>query len=357
LYSGDVIISALSKKPYIENSPAVISMVKALPWTEAVSYRFVSSGVIEANYKNKTDLSELSEEAGGLVAGIDPEVEDAVTGLAGKIIEGKYLDSDDTEFILVGADKFFKYTPIDTPSMQNLKNTGVGDKVRVSVAGRTKEFTIKGIVRSKVGEVDNRIFMISSSLRDMAGRSDNSVNEIILKLKDGADPAVAQSALLAAGAGKWGKVQTWEESQPKFLKDIKGTFTILGDIVGSIGLVVASITIFIVIFINAITRRKFIGIMKGIGINSFAIEFSYVLQSLFYAGIGTAVGLSILFFALVPYFVSHPVNFPFSDGVLAVTWKGALIRAAFLMTASLIAGYIPAKLVIRQNTLDAILGR
>ena len=43
-------------------------------------------------------------------------------------------------------------------------------------------------------------------------------------------------------------------------------------------LVVASITIFIVIFINAITRRKFIGILQGIGISGEAIEIdaSYV---------------------------------------------------------------------------------
>jgi ABC-type lipoprotein release transport system permease subunit len=47
---------------------------------------------------------------------------------------------------------------------------------------------------------------------------------------------------------------------------------------GSIGIVVSAITLFIVIFINAITRRKQIGILKGIGINSFAIEFSYLFQ-------------------------------------------------------------------------------
>ena len=50
-------------------------------------------------------------------------------------------------------------------------------------------------------------------------------------------------------------------------------------------------TIFIVIFINALTRRKFIGILKGVGINGKAIEMSYMFQSIFYALFGSCIGL------------------------------------------------------------------
>jgi ABC-type antimicrobial peptide transport system permease subunit len=125
----------------------------------------------------------------------------------------------------------------------------------------------------------------------------------------------------------------------------------------SIGLVVASITIFIVIFINAITRRKFIGILKGIGIHSTAIEFAYIVQSLFYALMGTLIGVVLLFGFLKPYINAHPIDFPFSDGILVATISGVVIRAAILFIATLIAGYIPAKIVVKQNTLDAILGR
>jgi len=121
--------------------------------------------------------------------------------------------------------------------------------------------------------------------------------------------------------------------------------------------VVASITIFIVIFVNAITRRRFIGILKGIGISRRAITISYVLQSMFYAVSGAVVGMVIVFFLLAPYFAAHPINFPFSDGILVATVGGTFIRALILLLATLGAGYIPARLVIRQNTLDAILGR
>jgi ABC-type antimicrobial peptide transport system permease subunit len=37
--------------------------------------------------------------------------------------------------------------------------------------------------------------------------------------------------------------------------------------------------------------------------------------------------------------------------------EGAAIRIAILMVVTLLAGYIPAKIIVRRNTLDAILGR
>ena len=119
----------------------------------------------------------------------------------------------------------------------------------------------------------------------------------------------------------------------------------------------ATITIFIVIFINAITRRKFIGILKGIGINGQAIEISYILQSSFYAILGSGIGLFIIYAFLVPFFIAHPINFPFSDGILVAPISETMIRVALLVFATIIAGYIPARMIVRKNTLDSILGR
>ena len=199
--------------------------------------------------------------------------------------------------------------------------------------------------------------MLDSTLRTLTGRTDFNVDEIAIRLKPGADPIVVKNALIQSGAGETGRVQTYDEGLPKFVKDMRDTFALLGDVIGSIGLVVASITIFIVIYINAITRRKFIGILKGIGIDAVAIEFSYILQSIFYALMGVLIGFLILYGMLVPYFNAHPINFPFSDGILVAELSGTIIRGGLLLIATIIAGYIPARLVVKQNTLDAILGR
>ena len=136
---------------------------------------------------------------------------------------------------------------------------------------------------------------------------------------------------------------------PSFLRDVATTFDILGNAISSIALVVASITVFIVIYINAVTRRKFIGIMKGIGITPRSIQFSYIVQAIFYGVSGSAIGLFVTFGLLKPYFDANPINFPFSDGILDATPTGALIRVAILLFVTLLAGYIPAKLIVRKK--------
>jgi ABC-type antimicrobial peptide transport system permease subunit len=183
------------------------------------------------------------------------------------------------------------------------------------------------------------------------------VDEISIKLKPGTDPVVVRDILKQNGIDKVAKVQTYADAQPKFIKDMVDTFALLGNMLSSIGLVVASITIFIVIFINAITRRKFIGILKGIGISEQAIEVSYILQSFFYAFCGSVVGIAVLYGFLQPFFVAHPIDFPFSDGILVATFSGTMFRIGLLMVTTIIAGFIPARLVVRKNTLDSILGR
>ncbi|CAN5140615.1 ABC transporter permease [soil metagenome] len=355
-YAGDLIISTLPKKEYIENSPNIINIVEALPWTESYSPRYTEGGSVEAEYKTKIKETDAANKAGGIVEGIDPEKEDRTTRLSSKVVEGSYLNSSDSDSILIGSNLLKKYTNVDVPGLTLLERVNIGDKVRLSVGGNVREMTVKGFIQTKT-DVDQRIVMLDSTMRNLIGRGDYNVDEISIKLKPNTDVFLVKSALLKSGVGETARVQTADEALPSFLVDIKNTFGLLGNVVGSIGLVVASITIFIVIFINAITRRKYIGILKGIGINSIAIEFAYVIQSVFYAGLGIILGLIVLYGFLVPYVDAHPIKFPFSDGILVAELSSTMIRAGLLMLATLIAGYIPARIVVKQNTLDAILGR
>ncbi len=355
-YTGDLIVSVLPKKTYVERSSSIIELIKSQDYVESVSARYAEGVRIEANYKNRTRLSDQVDNAAGLVAGINPADEDRTTNLSKYLIEGEYLDEGDTDKILIGANLLYKYTPIESPGFSTLKNVELGSKVRLVIAGKTKEVTIKGIIKSKV-DIDMRVIMLDSELKKIIGRGDNNVDEISVIINPEYDAMKLKNLLVAEGYDRFALIQTWEGAQPKFLNDIKATFGLLGNLIGSIGLAVAAITIFIIIFVNAITRRRFIGILKGIGIRSMAIEFSYVIQSLFYAFCGILIGSLIVFLFLKPFIAAHPINFPFSDGILVATFTGTLIRAVILFVATLIAGYIPARIVVKQNTLDAILGR
>jgi len=97
--------------------------------------------------------------------------------------------------------------------------------------------------------------------------------------------------------------------------------------------------------------------LKGIGISGHAIEIAYVFQSVFYAIIGSGIGLIVVYGLLVPYFTAHPINFPFSDGILYAPFNTTFFRVGLLVVATLVAGYLPARMIVRKNTLDSILGR
>ena len=355
--TGEIFISKLPKKSYIENSPSIVATLEAMPWISSFSPRYLESGSIEAGYKSRVRLTDASNSAGGVIAGINPLAEEATTRLASKVVEGSFLSPEDTESVVLGSSLLKKYVPVESASFSFLENVDIGSKVRITVGGNTKEFVVKGVIQSKADEVDFRAYVLDTTLRNMIGRTDYNVDEISIRLHPNTDPVIVKNALLASGVGNTAKVQTAEDALPKFLIDIKNTFALLGNVVGSIGLVVASITIFIVIFVNAITRRKFIGILKAIGISSQVIEIAYVFQSLFYAILGIGVGLLVLYGFLVPFIATHPIKFPFSDGILVAEVPATFFRVLLLSIATLIAGYVPARIVVKKNTLDSILDR
>ena len=354
---GELYVSNLNEKKYIERSQDIINVLKSIPEVTSYSARYAEGGIVTANYKTKKKVTDLDDNAATVIVGIDPIMEDKASNLSKFIVEGKYLDPDDYDKVLLGSNLLLKYLSFDAPGLGALENVEIGTKVRINIGESEREVTVKGILKGKADEIDRRVFFVDSQLRGLIGRTDYNVDEIMIRIKDDKDVLNVKRALLSINADQYAKIQTFEEGQPKFLKDIKVTFNILGNVISSIGLVVASITIFIVIFINAITRRKYIGILKGIGVHSIAIEFAYILQSMFYAIFGTALGIIFVFSFLKPYIDVHPIDFPFSDGILVATFSGTLNRIIVLFIATLIAGYIPAKIVVRQNTLDAILGR
>lgn len=359
-YSGNVIISTLRQKSIIENSAEIQKVLENLPNVTDVVPRVLAGGTVKADYNRLLREEETPNQAQATISGIVPSREDKATGLSKYVIDGAYLDDNDKDGILVGAFLVNELTPIDAVGFSQLREVKVGDRIKVTVGNNSKEVYIRGFMKSKIDNIDARIIMTESELRKLIGRSDTNVSEIAVKLTPGStelDAARVKEILSANGYDFDAKIQTATEAQPKFLKDMKSLFGLLGTLMGSIGLVVASITVFIVIFVNTLTRRKFIGILKGIGISSKSIEYSYIMQSAFYAIVGAALGMLVLYGFLVPFIDAHPINFPFSDGILYAPLGGTMWRVLALFLTTIIAGYIPARMIVKKNTLDSILGR
>lgn len=363
-YSGEVIITALPGREYIENSPALVAFLEHHPKVQAISPRYGALAQVLGTLTSNPKKNERPNDVGARLTGIDPVREEALTRFSRFVISGKHLRPGEEGYMLIGANLLRKYSSFagaNIPGLTLLNDVEVGSRVRVTISRANgevvkKDFVVRGIVKSKVDEISTRMFVLDTELKRMLPVNKEQFQEIAVKTDRALAPELVAEIKQFMGTSA-ARIQTADEAIPSFLRDVETTFSILGNALSSIALVVASITIFIVIFINAVTKRKFIGIMKGIGIAPQAIQFAYICQALFYGLAGSAIGLVLTFGLLRPYFNAHPIDFPFSDGILVATPAGAGLRVLILLLVTLLAGFIPAKLIVRKNTLDSILGR
>ncbi len=364
-WTGDVVITPKSGHDYIENSPQLISFIQNHSMVKKYAARLAANGQVLGTVDDNPAKDQRANSVGTRVMGIDPEKEEEMTRFSRFLVAGNMLEPGEEGYILIGANLIKEYSSFadaDIPGLDLLKDVKVGGKVRLTVTGNdgetaSKDLIVKGIVKSKVDEISTRMFMLDSELKRIVPVNKEQYQSIAISVKDPTFSQQLVDQLIAFQGNNAALIQTAEDSIPSFLRDIATTFNILGNALSSIALVVASITVFIVIFINAVTRRKFIGIMKGIGISPKAIQVSYIIQAFFYGVIGSLIGLVLTFGLLKPYFDANPIDFPFSDGILVATPIGSLIRVVILLVVTLLAGYLPAKLIVRRNTLDSILGR
>ncbi|MFN3693110.1 MAG: ABC transporter permease [Candidatus Paceibacteria bacterium] len=354
---GDIIISPRDDEDHILETERFVRELSAYPEVSAYSVRYKGAGVLEANYQLRRNLSGERDIANVTVTGIDPKSEERMTALADELIAGEYLSPEDEGKILLGALYTKEYASNYGDIFETVEGVEVGDTVRLTSGSITKEFVVKGIVQSKVDEVSLNTYIPEREFRRLFNRIDRNADQVVVRLYQPNDNIKLKEAMVGSGLGNLAKIQTYEEGVPKFLTDIKNTMNLLGTFIGSIGLVVASITIFIIIFINALARRRYIGILKGIGIDQQAIECAYVVQAGIYAIVGALLGVVVTYAMLIPYFKANPINFPFSDGILVAPIEETAVRFVILLITTLIAGFIPAFMIARGNTLNAILGR
>ena len=113
---------------------------------------------------------------------------------------------------------------------------------------------------------------------------------------------------------------------------------------------------FIIIYINVLSRKRQIGILRAIGIPQNVVVGSYLIQALFYAICGIILGWFIIRLVVQPYFMANPIDFPM--GLLSLNIEsGKIVAAAFGLTvAALLAGLIPSWTVMKESIIKTLWG-
>lgn len=341
--TGNVVVEPKEEERYIEDASALQKKIESLPQIVGTSARLKATG--NFRYKEK--------EIGGTVYGIDPADEAFVTGLEGAVISGEFLSRPDRGEIILGREVSGGFGAL--MESRSLGDVEVGDIIELTVSGKTREFRVKGIYTTLFFMADAGAYISRADMEDMLDIEGRDLaQEIAIKTTAGTDEYETRTSLLSLGIKE--NIRTWHEFAG-ILRLIENTLGLVRNIMNAIGLLIAFVIIFVVIYVNIVNKKRQIGVQKAIGIEQNVIVASFVLQAMLYAGTGIIFGYAFMRFGLVPYTVSHPIQVPLGAMSLRLDDAEAANRAVLLFLASIVGSVIPAYKLAQKDLLDLIWGK
>ncbi len=347
-----------NRKDYLIHSRELQNQISALPGVIASSGHYQLAGTIAFD-KNKNGKFKYLP---GQIIGINPEKEKLVTDISRHIVSGQYLEETDTNKILLGVSLAGDYLGvIESTSLEGAK---VGNKIKIIFNnGIERTYTVKGLFSVKFDMIDAIAYISEKEAESILSISD-SASQILIKTSlpsniiNNENKMTNEINIIAKNTQTTApnvKIRKWNELLGP-LAGISTSFGVITSIVSAIALLVAAVTIFIMIYVNAINKKRQIGILKAIGIEENIIIYSYIFQAIFFAFFGTAIGLILFFYIVEPYFSANPISLPMGDTRLVLSRNSAIFSIISLIVASIIAGFIPAWKITKINILKAIWG-
>ncbi len=307
-----------------------------------------------STFKVGTQISSGNTSNVWSVDAIDPNSYKDVFSTPNNIIEGSYLNKNDTDSILLGVEISGSGKTDLQGYALSLKNVHAGDTVSVNlVNGKTKNFKVKGIFENDFLQSDQKAYVTQNEADKLFPASHDQASAIYVKTKSGASDATVGSDLASLRSDI--KYQTSDDLAGT-IKDQVKTFDLINQILKVISLIVAAITVFIVTYVDLINKRKQIGIERAIGIQSGAIVGNYLLKSLFFALVGIGVGVLVFLYIAVPFVTKHPFQFPYGLVTLFINPSEMVQNGIILGIVAFLSSLIPAFQSIRIKILDAIWG-
>ncbi len=344
---GNIIIEPAMDEKYIKNWDAVRT-ISEIPGIVGVSSHYKDSVIIKYDeFKDGKD----AKSGRWTLKSINPPDEILVTKIHESIIDGEFLEEDDSNKILIGKEVAGEYGgDLDHFSL----GVTVDDKIDVLYSnGAKRTYTVKGVFSTKSTQVDQMVFITNKEMESVL-KAHNWSSEVLVKTKeigneDGYIKEIRKVGLENEDIKKWNDLMGFTSGASK-------SFIMISIILGVIGTVVAGITIFIIIFVSVANKRRQIGILKAIGMKESTIILYFVMQALFYGIIGVILGASFILFIVRPFFIANPLDFPVGWVSLKITFDILRISNLSLIGAALIGGFFPAYRGAKESILESIWG-
>ncbi len=340
---GNVLVSPKSGDQYVSDLGATLDLINGMPGVERATPHFTKGATLK--YRQRI--------LGVGVRAISPNDEKDVSPLYTKMIAGSYLGQADTGEVIIGkpvaGDASVRQEDEFQPSLGGVR---VGDSITIEYGnGYTKDYRVKGIFFTGWSQADSTVYVTMTDMALVDPTAIDNADYITVKAKPGYSETFIKNELIQYGVTA--KVQTTADLLSKSLGRALQSFAIINLVSLIVSIIITTVVLFIVITIKTLNSRRQIGILKAIGVDKEVIMHNYGFQVIILAILGIILGI-VLTLLLALYMAAHPIVTPEWSAILYLTPMDLLTNSLILFTAAIIAGYVPAYQVSREDIQTAM---
>lgn len=335
----------------MENSSSILSKIEDLQSIKGISPRLTETGMASTAESN----------TGVVINGIIPSLEQEVTQIYHKIIEGEYLNPCSQIPILIGR------------KLSQKLNADLGDKVILSMADGSGEvvygaFKVGGIYHTQNDMFDGmQVFVLKTDLQQLLKTTDGYDTEIAISLIDNQLTAKTKTEIqnLLQNEIKQKKivVQDWKEIEPSIdlmvqSMDFFAWFFI------TIILIALAFGIVNTMIMVVMERTRELGMLMAIGMNKRRVFSMILWETVFLSFVGALLGIIIAALSLA-YFASAGLDLSlFGQGMNslgfntiiypAVTFDFYVTVAILVFITAILASIFPARQALKLQPANAV---
>jgi putative ABC transport system permease protein len=340
---GNVLVSPKSGDQYVSDLSATLALINGMPGVERATPHFTKGATLK--YRQRV--------LGVSVRAISPNDEKSVSPLYTKMVSGSYLGQDDTGEVIIGKPVAGDASIRQEDEYQSsLGGVRVGDSITIDYGnGYVKDYRVKGIFFTGWREADSAVYVTSTDMALVDPKSADNADYITVKAKPGYSETFIKNELIQYGV--YQKVQTTSDLLSKSLGEAFQSFAIINLVSLIVSIIITTVVLFIVITIKTLNSRRQIGILKAIGVDKEVIMHNYGFQVIILAVLGIILGI-VITLLLAAYMAIHPVVTPSWSATMYLTPMDLLTNSVILFCAAVVAGYVPAYQVSREDIQTAM---
>jgi ABC-type lipoprotein release transport system permease subunit len=329
----------------LENDQEVAKVAQAHPGVLAASRR-INTGGLASSREGAFAVS---------IIGIEPEKEGEVNLAAQHAIAGRYLASDDKDFIYIGK------------GLADAMDVQVGDRITLTGKStheqmRQRTMTVVGVYDLGLPDIEKRTIYISLGEAQELYNLSNTSTEVAVTLKQLGQEGEVMAALRPALPGF--EIESWDVNYPE-LQSALSTKTGVMNIFSVIILLIAGIGILNLLLMAVYERTREIGVLGALGLKPRQISLIFILEGTMMGLVGVAagIGLGLLFNGLLRQVGLDYSQFSSATSFMALVggrvypgWGLDKIVGRSLTVAIIaaLAAFIPAREAAQREPAEAL---